>query len=57
MRPMRRCKKPKLDGGSDEEDEKENKGVYSSFSSNNQPSEYRLTIYRYAIIVSFSKYH
>ena len=35
MRPMRRCKKPRLYGSSDEEDEKENKGVYSSFSSDN----------------------
>ena len=35
MRPMTRCKKLRLDGGSDEEDEKENKGVYSSLSSDN----------------------
>ena len=35
MRPMRRCKKPRLEGGSDKEDEKESKGVYSSLSDNN----------------------
>ena len=35
MRPMRHCKKPRLDGGSDEEDEKETKGVYSSLNSDN----------------------
>ena len=35
MRPMRRCKKPRLDDSLNDEDEKENKGVYSSFSSDN----------------------
>ena len=35
MRPMRRCKKPRLDDSLNDEDEKENKGVYSSCSGEN----------------------
>ena len=34
-----------------------NKSFYESSLSLHQPSAYHLTIYRYAIIVSFSKYH
>ena len=40
------------DDGDDDDDDADDDD-----DDHDQPSEYRLTIYRYAIIVSFSKYH